>query len=66
MEDTYLPAFQAGVVQGKASGIMCSYNAETYGTGLYGEGVVAQVSVALVVFSNLVFLFYALRFVIRA
>jgi len=23
MEDTYLPAFEAGVVQGNASGIMC-------------------------------------------
>ena len=38
MEDTYLPAFEAGVVEGKASGIMCSYNAETYGTGVYGPG----------------------------
>lgn len=27
MNDTYLPAFEAGVVDGAASGIMCSYNA---------------------------------------
>ena len=38
MEDTYLPAFHAGVSKGKASGIMCSYNAETYGYGLFGSG----------------------------
>lgn len=38
MEDTYLPAFQAGVEKGKATSIMCSYNAETYGEGIYGEG----------------------------
>jgi beta-glucosidase-like glycosyl hydrolase len=38
MEDTYLPAFQSGVENGKASGIMCSYNAETYGNGVYGNG----------------------------
>lgn len=38
MEDTYLPAFEAGVKKGKASGIMCSYNAETYGSGLNGNG----------------------------
>lgn len=37
MIDTYLPAFQKGVQEGKASGIMCSYNAETYGTGIYGN-----------------------------
>ena len=37
MTDTYLPAFEAGIVHGKASGIMCSYNAETYGSGLYGN-----------------------------
>lgn len=36
MEDTYLPAFHAGVTAGKASGLMCSYNAETYGSGIYG------------------------------
>eukprot|EP00051_Salpingoeca_urceolata_P017464 m.237925 g.237925 ORF g.237925 m.237925 type:complete len:786 (-) comp18961_c1_seq6:65-2422(-) len=38
MTDTYLPAFQAGVEKAKASGIMCSYNAETYGNGIYGKG----------------------------
>ena len=58
MEDSYLPAFQAGVQRGNASGMMvrqaaslappssqyplaclqCSYNAETYGYGLYGNG----------------------------
>ncbi len=27
MHDTYLPAFEAGVKAGKASGLMCSYNA---------------------------------------
>ena len=27
----YLPAFEAGVKLGHAAGIMCSYNAETYG-----------------------------------
>jgi len=37
MVDTYLPAFQSGVQDGKASGIMCSYNAETYGSGIYGN-----------------------------
>jgi beta-glucosidase-like glycosyl hydrolase len=36
MEDTYLPAFKAGVVKANASGIMCSYNAETYGDGIFG------------------------------
>lgn len=41
MEDTYLPAFESGVVEGKASGIMCSYNSETYGTGLFGPGTAA-------------------------
>lgn len=30
MEDTYIPAFQAGVERANASSIMCSYNAETY------------------------------------
>ena len=45
MEDTYLPAFQSGVEEGKASGIMCSYNAETYGEGIYGPGSEAQVVV---------------------
>jgi beta-glucosidase-like glycosyl hydrolase len=38
MEDTYLPAFEAGVTRGGASSIMCSYNAETYGYGIYGNG----------------------------
>jgi len=38
MEDTYLPAFEAGVTRGNASSIMCSYNAETYGYGIDGEG----------------------------
>ena len=38
MQDTYLPAFEAGVVKGNASGIMCSYNAETYGYGVFGNG----------------------------
>ena len=38
MEDTYLPAFEAGVERGNASGIMCSYNAETYGYGVMGNG----------------------------
>eukprot|EP00039_Didymoeca_costata_P011358 m.159291 g.159291 ORF g.159291 m.159291 type:complete len:761 (+) comp15146_c1_seq7:120-2402(+) len=38
MEDTYLVPFEAGIVNGSASGIMCSYNAETYGYGLYGKG----------------------------
>ena len=30
---SYLPAFEAGVKLGKASGIMCSYNDETFGYG---------------------------------
>lgn len=38
MEDTYLPAFEVGVSTGKASSIMCSYNAETYGYGTHGNG----------------------------
>ena len=38
MQDTYLPAFRAGIEQGNASGLMCSYNAETYGSGLFGSG----------------------------
>ena len=38
MTDTYLPAFEAGVETGKASGIMCSYNAESYGYGIDGKG----------------------------
>ena len=42
MTDTYLPAFQAGVQKGKASGLMCSYNAETYGNGIYGPGTADQ------------------------
>lgn len=42
MEDTYLPAFEAGVTKGNASGIMCSYNAETYGEGIYGPGTADQ------------------------
>jgi len=39
MEDSFLPAFQAGVEKGNASSIMCSYNAESYGDGIYGKGV---------------------------
>ena len=31
-------AFQAGVEKGKATAIMCSYNAESYGEGIYGTG----------------------------
>lgn len=42
MEDTYLPAFEAGITKGNASGLMCSYNAETYGNGLFGKGSAAQ------------------------
>ena len=42
MEDTFLPAFEAGVERGHAVGIMCSYNAETYGYGLLGPGSTAQ------------------------
>eukprot|EP00912_Choanoflagellata_sp_UC4_P002009 UC4_evm6s1289 len=38
MEDTFLPAFQAGIEDGKATSIMCSYNAESYGYGIYGTG----------------------------
>lgn len=38
MEDTYLPAFHQGVTEGGASGLMCSYNAETYGYGVEGNG----------------------------
>ena len=38
MEDTYLPAFESGVEDAKAVGIMCSYNAETYGEGIFGPG----------------------------
>jgi len=37
MEDTYLPAFAVGVQKGKASGIMCSYNDETFGKGDFGR-----------------------------
>lgn len=37
MEDTYLPAFSVGIESGKAEGLMCSYNAETYGTGVHGN-----------------------------
>ena len=42
MEDTYLPAFEAGVARGKASGIMCAYNSVTYGSGIFGPGRAAQ------------------------
>lgn len=42
MEDTYLPAFEAGVRHGRASGIMCSYTAETYGYGMLGNGSAEQ------------------------
>ena len=40
MADTYLPAFEAGVTKARASGLMCSYNAETYGSWArqYPEG----------------------------
>merc|ERR1719454_2370386 len=38
MEDTFLPAFMEGVTKGKATSIMCSYNAESYGEGIYGKG----------------------------
>jgi hypothetical protein len=38
MEDTYLPAFQAGVEKGNASSMMCSYNAESAGEGIFGSG----------------------------
>ena len=38
MEDTYLPAFSVGVEKANAVGIMCSYNAETYGEGVFGAG----------------------------
>eukprot|EP00937_MAST-01D_sp_MAST-1D-sp2_P005234 g5234.t1 len=38
LQDTYLPAFQSGVEKGNASGIMCSYNAETFGYGIDGKG----------------------------
>ena len=38
MEDTYLPAFQAGVEKGNASSMMCSYNAESAGEGIFGTG----------------------------
>jgi hypothetical protein len=31
MTDTYLPAFIEGITVGHASGIMCAYNAITYG-----------------------------------
>ena len=36
MADTYLPAFEQGVRKGRASAIMCSYNAETFGAGTGG------------------------------
>eukprot|EP00937_MAST-01D_sp_MAST-1D-sp2_P000610 g610.t1 len=42
MQDTYLPAFEAGVKKGHASGLMCSYNAETYGSGVFGPGPESQ------------------------
>ena len=42
MLDTYLPAFEQGVKKGKASGLMCSYNAETYGSGIFGNGTEEQ------------------------
>jgi len=38
MVDTYLPAFEEGVERGHAVGIMCSYNAETFGYGVLGPG----------------------------
>ena len=39
MEDTYLPAFSVGIEVGKAEGLMCSYNAETYGNGLHNHSM---------------------------
>ena len=36
LADTYLPAFQAGVQQGNASGLMCSYN-EVNGVPMCGN-----------------------------
>ncbi len=42
MLDSYLPAFEDGVKRGFASGLMCSYNAETYGSGVFGNGTAAQ------------------------
>jgi len=38
MEDSCLPAFQAGVERGNASGLMCSCTAVNYGVGIYGSG----------------------------
>ena len=37
MEDTFLPAFQAGVERGNASGVMCSYAAVTYGESFHKQ-----------------------------
>lgn len=34
---SYLPAFSVGIESGKAEGLMCSYNAETYGAGIHGN-----------------------------
>jgi beta-glucosidase-like glycosyl hydrolase len=42
MLDTYLPAFEQGVKSGKASGLMCSYNAETYGSGIFGKSNISD------------------------
>ena len=42
MQDMYTPAFEAGVTEGKASCVMCSYNAETFGEGLFGNGTAEQ------------------------
>ena len=43
MADTYLPAFREGIELGHASGLMCAYDAVTYGTGSLGRvGTKAQ------------------------
>ena len=38
MQDTYLAPFRDGIEEGRASGLMCSYNAETYGYGGSDKG----------------------------
>lgn len=42
MRDTFLPAFREGVESARASGLMCSYNSETFGAGSLGPGSKAQ------------------------
>mmetsp|Transcript_39786 Transcript_39786/g.131687 ORF Transcript_39786/g.131687 Transcript_39786/m.131687 type:complete len:679 (+) Transcript_39786:694-2730(+) len=37
MEDTFLPAFEAGVESAHAVGLMCSYSAPSFGGGLKGS-----------------------------